>query len=219
MSPKCIRPLSHEGAAGPKGYNFPCSTTIAQMARRRRRRISTAHVPQAQYDRIHKAATIRELISWRVLAYSELDAEEEKYKAKADPAQPAPKAKWYSFGRRGKSADKSKTAAAEEPPDFTLTDEERDALYKTLGCIPLVQRRPGACLPGPRIVGYPWVLPIFPIFPFGNWIFSFVKGTDGKVCGLRRNGENGIGEHGYLVAFYSRFPPITLRFSSFFCLL
>ena len=31
------------------------------------------------------------------------------------------------------------------------------------------------------------------------------------------NGENGIGGHGYLVAFFSRFPPIAPWFSPFFC--
>ena len=32
-------------------------------------------------------------------------------------------------------------------------------------------------------------------------VLGFVKGTDGKVCGLRKNGEQGTGERGCLVTF------------------
>ena len=60
MSPTCICPLSCEGTSGAKGYDFPCSTTITQIARRRvcyrarcrRRRISTPRCPQSPGDRL-----------------------------------------------------------------------------------------------------------------------------------------------------------------------
>ena len=56
--------------------------------------------------------------------------------------------------------------------------------------------------------GYLRILSISPIFPSGCRILCFVKGTHGKVCSLWKNEENGIGEHGCLIAFLSRFSPI-----------
>ena len=40
------------------------------------------------------------------------------------------------------------------------------------------------------------ILSISPIVPSGQRKLIFVKGTDGKVCGLRKNGEDGSGELG-----------------------
>ena len=60
------------------------------------------------------------------------------------------------------------------------------------------------------------MLSISPIFPSGSRILSFVQGTNGMVCGLRNNGSMG---HGYLVAFFSRFPHIAPLFSPFSCAL
>ena len=48
-----------------------------------------------------------------------------------------------------------------------------------------------------------------PQFSIRIQTLSFVKETDGQVCGLRENGETGIGEHWCIVAFFSHFSPIT----------
>ena len=56
---------------------------------------------------------------------------------------------------------------------------------------------PHTSLRGIRIFGYfRWIVSILPIFPSARRILGFVKETKGKACGLRKNGENGIGEHG-----------------------
>ena len=79
-------------------------------------------------------------------------------------------------------------------------------------------RSPQASLLGARIFGDPSILSISPIFSSGYRILSPVEGNNWKVCGLRENGENGIGEHGYLVTFFSRFSPITPPwFFAIFC--
>ena len=48
---------------------------------------------------------------------------------------------------------------------------------------------PLASLPGTRTFGYPRIPSISPISPSGCRILSFVKGTNAKVCGLRKNGD------------------------------
>ena len=62
-----------------------------------------------------------------------------------------------------------------------------------------------------------------PRYPkFRRPIFGYIRfpaffHPDGKVCGLHKKGENGIGEYGYLVAFSSIFfplPPISRHFSA-----
>ena len=52
--------------------------------------------------------------------------------------------------------------------------------------------------------------------PFSIRILSFVRGINGKVSGLRENGESGIGEHGYPVALSFRSSPITPAFFAIF---
>ena len=69
---------------------------------------------------------------------------------------------------------------------------------------------PMASLLGTRIFGHPWILSIFPIFPSGYRILSFVKGTNAKVCSLRKNGESGMGNMGISSHFspiFPQFPP------------
>ena len=82
-------------------------------------------------------------------------------------------------------------------------------------------RKTGAAsLPPVKPPRYPNVrIPLIsPIFPSGYRRLSFAKGTNGKVCGLWNNGEDGVGEHGCLGAFFSRFSTtIPPRFSPFFC--
>ena len=59
-----------------------------------------------------------------------------------------------------------------------------------------------------RVVGDPRMHSISPIFLSGGRVLGFVKERNGTVCGVRTNRDDGIGEHGYLVAFFSRFSPI-----------
>ena len=63
-------------------------------------------------------------------------------------------------------------------------------------------------LQGTQVLGYPRIFSISTIFPSGYRVLSFVKGSNGKVCGLRENGVDGIEEHGVS----SHFSPVFLPF-------
>ena len=63
-------------------------------------------------------------------------------------------------------------------------------------------------LPGTRISGYPRIPSISPISPSGCRILSFVKGTNAKVCSLRKMGKMGLGNMGASSHFSPVFLPL-----------
>ena len=107
---------------------------------------------------------------------------------------------------------RARSRCSAPPPRASARRRSRPSLWTATPT-----RTQGTAMPHTRSVALPpkplrspdcQILSMSPIFPPGCRTLRSAEGTDGKVCDLRKSGGNGIGEHGYLVAFFSRFSPI-----------